>query len=65
VALSGDPLHMHGKDYGTLARRTSEGDYLNIVHRKTADNCWDQFASSMDVYPTAEAPIIKEFFQML
>ena len=37
IALSSEPLTMHGIDYKNLAEKTSEGNFINIVNRSTVD----------------------------
>jgi len=38
VALSGEPIRMHTPDYKSLADKTSEGTFMNIVNKSTADH---------------------------
>ena len=37
MALSGEPLGMHLKDYSDLTEMSREGQFLNIVTKETAD----------------------------
>ena len=62
MALSSDPLGTIAGDYQLLAASTSEGNYINIVDVDKADIVSGQFLSSMDVYPSNDMPVIKEFF---
>jgi len=65
VALSSEPLRMHAPDYKALVDKTSEGTFMNIVNKSTADHSLNQLTASMDVYPSTEMPIIKELFQTI
>lgn len=60
--MSNEPLKMHVHEYDNLTHLTSEGNYVNIVDIEKADTIANQFLSSMDVYPSSELPVIKEFF---
>ena len=65
MALSNESLQMGAKDYQHLAGSTSEGSYINIVDVDKADIVAGQFFSNMDVYPSNDMPVIKEFFQTI
>ena len=65
MALSSDPLGTIARDYQLLAASTSEGNYINIVDVDKADIVAGQFLANMDVYPSNDMPVIKEFFQTI
>ena len=65
MALSSDPLGTIARDYQLLATSTSEGNYINIVDVDKADIVAGQFLANMDVYPSTDMPVIKEFFQTI
>ena len=65
VALTSEPCRMHAPDYKQLVETTSEGTFMNIVSKTTADHCLNELSSSMSVHPSESMPVIKEFFQTI
>jgi len=63
MGLSSEPLKVHVRDYNQLTHMTREGEYLNIVNKKTADECARKFFSSMTTYPSNDRPVVREHFQ--
>lgn len=64
MGLSGEPLELHTKDYSKLTQMTREGQFLNIVNKKTetADSLAKQFFGAMNVYSSNESLIVREHF---
>ena len=56
---------MHNQEYKNLAMLTKRGNFLNIVStdEKIQQKNATKFFSAMDVYPTDEVPVIREYFQ--
>ena len=67
LGLSDEPLvDENSHDYDSLCKMTKEGLYLNIVDKGLkADWLAQTFFSLMEVYPSTNYPIVKEFFQQL
>ena len=66
MTLTSEPqTAIESKDMRELVECTSEGTFVNIVDKKTADAVADKFFSTMDVYPTKKQILIREYFSNL
>lgn len=62
MVLSAEAKQFHAKHYQKLCEMTKEGIFVNIVKKETADKVADRFFSTMDVYPSNQHVVIREFF---
>ena len=58
-------IHENVWDYNRLCELTKEGIYVNVVRSSAFDTLKKKFFSTMEVYPSVEYPIVKEYFQRL
>ena len=65
MVMSAEPKQFHAKYYKSLCEMTKEGIFVNIVNKISADKVANRFFSSMDVYPSEQNTVIREFFGTL
>ena len=56
-------MHENVKNYNKLCMLSKEGIFVNVVKSRTSEILAKKFFSTMEVYPSVEHHIVKEYFQ--